>query len=400
MSEHNSGPGGRQRSEDSGSGRATITAGRIAGVRVGVNWSVLVIFGLIAYLLSAQRFPTAYPGHGVAAYVAAGLLAAVVFLLSLLAHEISHALLARRNGQEVEGITLWMFGGVARLHGEARNPAAELRIAGIGPLVSLVLGIVFTGIAAVLVAAGVSGLVAGAVGWLGAINIALAVFNAIPAAPLDGGRLLRAFLWWRTGDPLKAAVWASRAGQAFGWFLVAVGVFSLFTGGFGGLWLALIGWFMISAASIEGQQAVIRGRLASIPVWQVMTPEPVTAPADITIAEFFDEYLLRHRHTAFPVVNPEGEPIGFVTFDRVKDVRQDERDRTLIADICQPLTEVARTSPEESVADLLPRLGERPEGRALVFARERLVGIVSPRDVSRTLERMSRFGDARSAWGR
>lgn len=357
-----------------------------------------MIFGLIAYGLAAWRFPEGYPGHSTAGYVTAGVLTAVVFFLSLLAHELSHALVARRNGQDVEGITLWLLGGVARLHGEARHPAAELRVAGVGPLVSLILGGSFLGVTALLVLAGAGGLLAGAIFWLGLINVALAVFNSIPAAPLDGGRLLRAFLWWRTGDATKSAVWASQTGKVFGWLLVAGGLFSLFTGAVGGLWLAVIGWFLIAAASVEGQQAVVRERLSGIPIRRVMTPEPVTAPAAMTVQEFMDGYLLRHRHSAFPVTDTDGAPVGLVTLDRLREVAAPERAHTRIGDILVALAEVTRASPDDSIADLMPRLGERPEGRALIFSGERLVGIVSPRDVSRTLAGMSMSGK-RGAFG-
>jgi len=192
----------------------TFRRGRIAGIRVGINWSVLVIFALIAYGLAGQYLPRVYPREGVAAYVVAGVTAAVVFVASLLAHEIAHALVAWRNGVSVEGITLWLFGGVARLSGEAPSPGAEVRIAGVGPLVSLVLGLGFGAAAAIAAAAGVSGLALAALEWLGGVNIALAVFNVVPAAPLDGGRLLRAVVWWRTGDRRKATAVASRAGRA------------------------------------------------------------------------------------------------------------------------------------------------------------------------------------------
>lgn len=389
MSNHPQPPDRSQTQSRERTSRATLSLGRIAGIQVGVNWSVLLIFALIAYVLSAERFPEAHPGYGTAAYVTAGMVAAVVFLASLLAHEMSHALVARRHGQQVEGITLWLLGGVARLHGEARDPGAEVRVAGVGPLVSVVLGVVFLGAWAALASAGGRGLAAGVVLWLGIINVVLAVFNSVPAAPLDGGRLLRAFLWWRTGDPAKASVWASRSGQGFGWVLVLLGAVSLFQPGFLTPLLALVGLFLITAASWEGQQAAVRGRLAGVPVWHVMTPEPVTVPADTTAEEFVNAFRTRHRYSAFPVTGEAGEPVGLVTFDRVTEVPPGERARTRLGDVCLPLSEVVQTSPEESIAELLPRLGEGPRGRALVFAGERLAGIVSPRDVNRLLERMS-----------
>src|SRR5690242_10105201 len=194
----------------------SFSLGQISGIRVGVNWSVLVIVALLAYGLAVGQFPAAAPHHPVAEYWFAAVVTAVAYMGSLLAHELAHSLVARRNGLQVEGITLWLLGGVSRLQGEVADPAAEIRIAGVGPLVSLILGGVFSLVAYLVHAAGVRGVLVAALAWLGGINILLAVFNVIPAAPLDGGRLLRAFLWRITGDRLKAAVWSARSGQVFG----------------------------------------------------------------------------------------------------------------------------------------------------------------------------------------
>lgn len=163
--------------------RASFRLGRVAGVPVGVNWSVLFIFALIAWGLAANQFPRSYPDRSPVAYAIAGLAAAVVFFVGLLAHEVSHAVVAKRNGLEVDGITLWLFGGVAELRGEPRDPGAELRIAGVGPLVSLLLGAFFGVVAALLALAGQGGLLLGSVAWLAGINVLLAIFNVLPAAP-------------------------------------------------------------------------------------------------------------------------------------------------------------------------------------------------------------------------
>lgn len=209
--------------------RASFRLGRIAGVPVGVNWSVLVIFVLIAWALSASLFPRSYPGHSTFAYVVAGLAAAVVFFLGLLAHEVAHAVIAKRNGIEVDSITLWLFGGVSELKGEAKDPGAELRIAGIGPLVSLVIGVFFGVIAALVALAGGRGLLVGALSWLAGINVLLAIFNVLPAAPLDGGRLLHAVVWRATGDRTKASIVAARAGWGLGIILIVIGIWRFFT---------------------------------------------------------------------------------------------------------------------------------------------------------------------------
>ncbi|MEU7875904.1 site-2 protease family protein [Dactylosporangium sp. NPDC049140] len=368
---------------------ASFRIGRVAGVEVGVNWSVLITFGLIAWLLAADRLPSGYPGRPGWAYIVAGLSTAIVFFVCLLAHEVSHAVLARRNGVEVEGITLWVFGGMARLRGKASSPGAEARIAGAGPLVSLLIGVGFATVAAALVAAGRHGLVLGTVSWLAGINLVLGAFNLLPAAPLDGGRLLRAGLWKWRGDRTWAAVAAARTGRAFGVLLIAFGFGQLLSGGLlGGLWLMLIGWFIVSAAAAEEQQAAVGSALAGLRVADVMTPQPATVPADLTVADFVDNYLRGVRHSTFPLV--EGtHPAGLITLGRIKQVSPQQRESTRLRDVACSLDEVAVASPDELIMDLLPRLGESNDGRALVVSDDDLVGIVSPSDVSRAVQQAS-----------
>jgi Zn-dependent protease/predicted transcriptional regulator len=368
---------------------ATLRLGRFAGVDVGAHWSVLIIFGLLAWTLSASNFPIAYPGDPRWAYAVAGVCAAVAFLLGLLAHEVAHAIVARRNGLSVESITLWVFGGVARLGGEARTPGAELRIAGVGPLVSLLIGVGFGAVAAVLAAAGSTGLVVGTFSWLAGINIGLAVFNALPAAPLDGGRLLRAALWRWRGDRTWAAITAAQAGRILGMLLIFFGLWQFLVGAtFGALWLALIGWFLLGAATAEGQQARLGSALGGLRVADIMSAQPETAPADLTVAEFTDRHLWTSRHSAFPLVD-NGRPIGLVTLNRIRSVPPDRRATTTLRDVACARDDLTLASPDEPVTDLLPRLNRCADGRALVVSGDQLVGIVSPSDISRAVQRAS-----------
>ncbi|MGR6321420.1 site-2 protease family protein [Micromonospora soli] len=370
--------------------RASFRLGRVAGVPVGVNWSVLVIFVLIAWALSASLFPRSYPGHSAAAYLVAGLSASIVFFFGLLAHEVAHAVIAKRNGIEVEGITLWLFGGVSELKGEAKDPGAELRIAGVGPLVSLVLGLFFAAIAGVLALAGAHGLVLGALSWLAGINVLLAIFNVLPAAPLDGGRLLRAAVWKATGDRTKAAVVAARAGWGLGILLIGLGIWRFVAGaGVGGLWLALIGWFLIGAAGAEERQARMGTALRGVRVADVMTPQPQTASKDMTVADFVDHHLFTYRHSALPLTEDGGRPIGLVTLDRVRGIPADRRVSTTLGEVSCQAGDLVLASPDEQLTDLLPRLNECADGRALVVTDQRLVGIVSPSDISRAAQRGS-----------
>lgn len=367
--------------------KASIRLGTILGIPVGVNWSVLIIFLLLAWGLSAGQLPDAYPGYPTWSYVAAGVSAAVVFFLGLLAHEVSHAVLAIRNGISVQAITLWMLGGVAELRGQARTPGAEFRIAGVGPLVSLVAGVLFGSVAAVLGAAGNDGLLFGTFAWLGGINIVLAVFNVLPAAPLDGGRLLRAALWRWRGDRTWAAIVAARAGRYLGMVLIALGLWQFLVGAsVGSLWLALIGWFLFGAAGMEERQARMEVALTGVRVGDIMSPQPLTVPSDTTVAELIDRYVLAYRHTAFPLAVAD-RPVGLVTLDRARQVPIERRAATPVRDVACPPEELTLTTPDEPLTDLLPRLNECADGRALVVVDGRLVGIVTPSDISRAVQR-------------
>jgi Zn-dependent protease/predicted transcriptional regulator len=368
----------------------TFSLGRISGIRIGVNWSVLFIVALLAYGLAAGQFPAEVPRHPVAEYIVAGVVTAVAYIGSLLVHELAHSLVARRNGIKVEDITLWLLGGVSRLEGEFPDPGAELRVAGAGPLASLLLGGLFLLLAWLVMTAGVRGLVVAALAWLGGINILLAVFNVIPAAPLDGGRLLRAVLWSITKDKLKAAIWSARAGQVFGWILAVVGIYLVLVArDYSWLWFVLLGWFLISAATAENQQAVLQSRLRTVPVREIMTANPVTVPASATVAQFLNDYLPWSRHSAFPVM-ADSQTVGLVTVKRINQVPAGERGQTTLGDVACPLSDVPRATPDESAADLLPGLNGCADGRALVFDDGHLAGIVSPSDISRTLERLTR----------
>ncbi|MFJ8200807.1 site-2 protease family protein [Streptomyces sp. NPDC096152] len=376
----------------------TLSLGRIAGVRVGLHWSVLVIVVLVALMLARGRFPYAHPGHSALAYWALAVLTSVVFMASLLAHELAHAVVARRNGVQVDGITLWMLGGAARLRTEAPTPGAELRIAGVGPLTSVVAGGVFAGLAVWLQALHVSGLVVEAVAWLAAINILLAVFNALPAAPLDGGRLLRAFLWHRTGDRLRATRGATAAGRALGWFMVVTGFAAvLFASSLSGLWAALIGWFLIATATAEARQAELHTMLDDVPVRRVMTRDPVTVPAAATVEQFLSAGPFgAYRHSTFPVLAEDGTVVGLITVHLVNRAPAQDRATTTIAQLMRPLPEVPTAGPDEPVLDLLQRLESSRDRRALVLEEDRLVGIVSLADISRALTWLTTATGSRS----
>lgn len=363
--------------------KSTIKLGRIAGVVVGVHWSVLAIVVLLVVGLVAY-FPQLTPGYSTAAYLLAAVAAAVLFVASLLAHELAHAVVARRNGVEVDGITLWLLGGIARLHGDATTPGAAFRISAVGPLTSLLIAAGFFGLLRLGALAGLPALVLAVSSYLALINAVLAVFNLIPAAPLDGGRILRSVIWAWRGDRFTATVVAARAGRIFGFTLIALGILQALAGaGIGGLWWVLLGLFVVTMANAEEQQARFTTALAGVRVRDVMTERPETLDADLTVADFLDHVALTRRHSTFPLLDHTGGLVGLVTFSRIRTVPADQRATTRLRDVACPPAEIPTGHPDEPLTDLVTRLGPSTDGRALVFAGPQLVGIVSPSDISR-----------------
>jgi Zn-dependent protease len=367
---------------------STFRLGRILGVRVGVNWSVLVIAWLFAWSLATTTLPEQVPDRADASYWLVGTITAIVFLASILAHELGHAYVARRNGVEVRDITIWMFGGIARLGGPARTARAELRIALAGPAVSVAIATA-AGVSAILAdALAADDLAVAALTWLAVINTALVAFNLIPAAPLDGGRVLSAVLWTRWSDERRAHRAATRVGRGFGTGLILLGIV-LFAAGdlVGGVWLAFLGWFLSMAADAEQAFAEARSSLEGIRAADVMTRNPIVTPRNIRLDRFVDEYVHRWRHGAYPVVDEHGRVDGILTLRAMRGVPRNQWSRYSVADVATPRARVATTTPETPIVDVITALNtDGGDGRVLVFDEERLVGIISPSDITRLLE--------------
>ncbi len=367
-----------------------VSLGRIAGIHVGLNWSLLVVAGLIAWSLATGLLPAASPGQTSGAYWTAGIVSAFVYLACLLAHELAHSVVAMRRGIRVEGITLWLFGGVSRFSSESSSPGAQAWITFVGPLTSLMLGVVFF-LASLAIGGGANnpGLLAATLAWLGFINILLGVFNLLPAFPLDGGRILQSLLWLRTRDRLRATRIAARIGMAFAFLFIAYGLITFFAAGslIGGVWSIFLGWFLLSAARAEEAGSLIRQALSGIRVSEVMTPNPVEAPDDVTVEEALHGYILASRHSTFPTHDSGGRLSGLLTLAALKNVAPNARTATLIKDIICPLDRVPTVRPGDPAANVLNVSDGCSEGRTLVVDDGRLVGIISPSDISRMLQR-------------
>ena len=361
----------------------TIRLGSIFGIEIGANWSLVFIFALIAWTLATGVLPADVPNQPATAYWLTGAVGAIAFYACLLAHELSHALVARRSGVKVAGITLWLFGGVSRLDGEPKSAGAEALIAGVGPLSSFIIaGVAF----ALYFATSASGLVADLFGWLAFVNAALGVFNLVPAFPLDGGRLLASLFWWRQGSRRQGVHSAVRIGRLIAYLMIGIGVLELFTGAvIDGIWLAFIGWFLLSAGSSEEAGGAIKAALKSVPVSAAMTSPVVTIPDWITVEQFLESVAPGHHFTTYPVHDPAGKLTGVVRLNDLVKVGGAQRAEQRLSAVARPIQEVPTTRPDEELAALVERIGAGLENRVLVFDKGELVGILSPVDIARLL---------------
>jgi len=362
---------------------ASLTLGRILGIRISINWSWLVVFVLIVWSLASEVFPAQNDGLSDGVYAAMAVAAALLFFASLLLHELGHAIQARREGMEIDGITLWLFGGVAAFRGIFPSAGAEFRIAIAGPLVTLVLGALFVGLAIVTPMADA---VDGVLAWLGITNLLLLVFNLLPALPLDGGRVLRSALWGARGDFGWATRVAAGIGRAFGFAFIAGGIALLiFADAFSGAWIAFMGWFLLGAASAETRHLAVREALGGLRVRDLMVREPATVPPTLSLGRFMDDVVWNRRYTTYPVVE-DGRAVGLIPFRCVAEVPRSKWDDRTVRDCMLAREDVPVLEQDDELVDALGELSERGVGRGLVVDGERLAGLLSVTDVLRALE--------------
>ena len=359
----------------------TLRLGRIAGVPIGFSWTWLPVFGLFVWSLAASVFPSTNPGLGGGTYVAMAVAAALLFFGSLLLHELGHALRARREGVEIVSITLWLLGGVARFRGRFPSAGAEFRIAIAGPLVTAGLAGSFIALALLThLGAALDGIVA----WLGYVNLLLLVFNLLPALPLDGGRILRSALWGARGDLAWATRIAAAAGIGIGGLLIAAGILiALGVSAFSGLWLALIGWFVLGGARREAQLVSLQASLEGFVVSDLMTPNPLVSRAEQTLSDFMAEIPADDPSEAFPVLDGL-RPVGVLPSPRNVSghawATEQVRDRMVHLDRVPLLTL------DEPAPDAILAMIEAGAGSALVLDHGHLAGIVSSHDITEALK--------------
>jgi Zn-dependent protease/CBS domain-containing protein len=381
-----------------------LPIGRIAGVEVRLDWSLLIIFALIMVALGWGLFPYWHPDWGVGPAVLTAFGAAVLFLVSVLLHELSHAVVGRRLGVDIRRITLFVFGGMAHMESEPANWRSELAMAIAGPVTSLVLGIAFLWVASLLTgpiqidpqrpteAMSRLGPLATLLLWLGPINILLGLFNLVPGFPLDGGRVLRAILWGITGDLTRATRWASGAGQLVAWALIGTGFAMILgvqvplfgTGLVGGLWLALIGWFLNNAAILSYRRQLVMKSLGDLHVRRIMSTDYQTATPDMSVRELVETRLLRTSQRAYPVLDQSGLR-GMICLEDVRRLERNKWGEVRVEEAMTPVAQLSTVTPEELASRALDLLVQRGVNQLPVISGGRLVGMVSREDIFRWL---------------
>jgi Zn-dependent protease len=368
----------------------TIRLGRIVGVRIGLNWTLLAMVALLAAGLADNRFAIDAPGYSGTAYGLAGALTAVVLLFGVLLHELGHAIVARRFGLRVDGITLSWMGGITRIEGDAESPRVEFSIAGVGPLVSAAVGGVLWIVRELVVAGGGGRLAVSALGWLAVINVVLAVFNLLPASPLDGGRVLHAVVWGVGHDRWRATRVAASAGVGLGGLMVGAGFLVLLRGTdpINGFFIAFVGWWLLGSARAERQLGRVRHTLDGVPISEIMRPVG-SAPGWITVRAFTETYTSGRPGWVWLLERWDGGYGGVLLGDTLGSVPFPQWDIVRPLDVALPISAATGAAPDEDALEVIGRTGGRQV--ILVVDHERTVGAVLPADLE-ALVRMGRRG--------
>jgi Zn-dependent protease len=366
--------------------------GRLAGIELSIHPSWLVIAFLVTYSLAIGAFPRDFPGWATGQYWVVAAATAALFFASVLAHELSHALVARRFGLAVEGITLFIFGGVTTIDSDSRTPREEALIALAGPATSIAIGAVLLAVDLAVSQPQIGALV----GWLGFINLALGAFNLIPGFPMDGGRVLRALLWRVRGDRLLATRNAAAVGRGFAYLLIGLGVFiALQPGGvFNGLWLALIGWFLSNAAEATAVQAGVERSLRGVRVRDAMVDSPPAVSPNESVADLVNERMLRGEDRSYLVRYDDGGLAGLVTLGDVRRLPRERWPEARVTDIMTRYADLATVGPDEPLVDALRLTEEREVGQLPVIGDDarKPIGMVTRRGILRLIDARMKLG--------
>ncbi|MDI3338921.1 MAG: site-2 protease family protein [Sphaerobacter sp.] len=362
---------------------ASFKLGRIRGIQIGIHFSWLIVFGLLAYSLAAGFLPSLYRGWSAAQYWTVGALAALLLFASVLAHELGHSFVAQSKGIPVRAITLFIFGGVAQISRESQTARDEFQIAIAGPAVSLVIGA--TSLALWWLTRGTTDFLAAMLLYLGLANLILVGFNLIPGFPLDGGRVFRATVWAITGNLERATRIAAAVGVGIGYLFILGGIFYVFVVPITGIWLIAIGWFLQNAAEQSYRQMRIERAFAHVKVGSIMDPHPVVVRPDITLAELVERYILARNVRGVPVVE-DGRLVGIITLTDLRDVRREDWDRATVRAYMTPMDKLVTLAPDSPLDQALQALAEHDIHQIPVVEGTILVGLLTRSAVIRYLQ--------------
>lgn len=352
-----------------------ISIGRAFGIPLKLHFSWFVVFALVTWVLIVGYFPHTHPHWDIKTTIIAGALTSFLFFASVLVHELAHSVVAQAAGIKIHSITLFIFGGVSQMTEEPKQPQVEFRMALAGPATSLAIGGIFLAIYFYLT--NIPEFVRAISFWLGWINIVLAGFNLIPGFPLDGGRVLRSLLWWRSGELLKATKTASNIGRGVGYLFIFVGIGLIFYGNWiNGIWLAFIGWFLENAAATSYRQLALLDMLKGHTVRELMTTDCPTVSPQLNIERLVHEYILTSGRRCFPVLDRD-RIIGLVTIHDVKSVPKEQWANRTIADIMTPVEKLRSVSPDDDLATVLRILTEYNINQVPVIKNGNLLGMIA-----------------------
>jgi Zn-dependent protease/predicted transcriptional regulator len=369
-----------------------VTLFHLFGFRVRVDASWLIIAALVTWSLAEGFFPQIAPELGAGRYWIMAVAGTIILFLSIIAHEFAHALVARRFGIPMRGITLFIFGGVAEMDDEPPSAKAELSMAIAGPIMSVLISALFFVLAMMGGIAGVGEEVVAVFWYLAIINLMLVIFNMLPAFPLDGGRVTRSLLWMWKGNLRSATRIASYMGSFFGIALIVLGIVTVFRSPIAGIWWFLIGMFLRNAATMSYRNVLVRETLQGEPVTRVMRPDPVTVSRSLPVSELVENYIYKFHYKMFPVVEDD-RLIGCVTTREVKELGREEWDRQTVGAIAQQCGESNTVSPTTDAMDALTMMGRNNISRLMVVDDGRLVGIVTSKDLMKFLQRKLELED-------
>jgi Zn-dependent protease/CBS domain-containing protein len=369
--------------------KSSLRLFRIAGIDIGIHYTWILIFVLLSWSLAQGFFPQLYPGWDTVTYWITGLVAALLLFGSVLVHELAHSLVAQARGMTVRSITLFIFGGVSNLEDEPEKPKTEFVMSIVGPLSSLALAGIFWGLLHIV--GDQQSPVAATFSYLALINALLAGFNLLPGFPLDGGRVLRAILWNRTGNLVKATNIAATVGRFMGWGFIAFGLFQVFAGNFiGGIWFAFIGWFLSSSADASRREVTLREQLSGVQVKEVMTTNAMHISPDTSVAELVSNVFRKQHGRAVPVCEND-QVVGIVTVTDVKELSQEKWEETAVKEIMtsEPLYSV---TPDDDLNTALRLITKRDINQVLVLRGNECAGLVSRSDILAHLQMSQELG--------